>query len=257
MPPARVRALPNFAINDIIGEFDVDEQGNFIIVSNGYDQLGRVVLEDAQGRRVNKRGYLLDNLGHVITKDGQLVFRPNELDSDDEIPAPFCYLKHKETLGLKSDAPPNLNGIVLEQDEEDELIEREFRKLKQNNNLQEESVEEADVAPSKFVQFGQNRQDFFNPNNEDLFERIVQPMKPKARNEINPQAATKSKQNQDLISISPEIEQKLMPEQVDDISKRSSPVRQLNPSGLERMDQHNVELARRPVSGATASVNAF
>lgn len=131
LPPARMRNLPKFGINDIIGEFDIDEDGNFIIVSNGYDDDDVIILEDSNGRRVNRRGYLLNEKGHVITKDGFLVFRPDEIDSDDEIPAPFCYQKHKDTLGLKSDAPPNLYGIVLEQDEEDEMIDREFRKMNQ------------------------------------------------------------------------------------------------------------------------------
>lgn len=47
LAPARLRALPNFQIGDIIGVFDIDEDGNFIIVSNGNDERGRLILEDA------------------------------------------------------------------------------------------------------------------------------------------------------------------------------------------------------------------
>ena len=35
LPPSRVRQLPQFEINDIIGNFDIDEDGNYIIVRNG------------------------------------------------------------------------------------------------------------------------------------------------------------------------------------------------------------------------------
>jgi len=94
-----------------------------------------MILEDVKGRRVNKRGYLLNDYGHVVTRDAALVFRPEELDSDDEIPAPFCYQKYKDTLGLKSDEPPNLFGVVHEQEEEDDLVDREYRKMRKADGL--------------------------------------------------------------------------------------------------------------------------
>ena len=40
LPPARVRQLPVFDIQDIIGDFDIDEEGNFIIIKNGLDNKG-------------------------------------------------------------------------------------------------------------------------------------------------------------------------------------------------------------------------
>ena len=72
----------------------------------------------------------------VITKRGLVVFRADEVDSDGEIPAPFCYMKNKDSLGLGQHGTANMfgpNGMrvpnvvpVDEQDEEDELIEKEF-----------------------------------------------------------------------------------------------------------------------------------
>jgi hypothetical protein len=47
---------------------------------------------------VNKRGYIVDVEGNVITRRGVMVFRKDEIDSDDEIPAPFCFEKKKESL---------------------------------------------------------------------------------------------------------------------------------------------------------------
>lgn len=56
------------------------------------------LLKDREGRRVNKNGYIVDNEGNIITKRGVLIFRKVEIDSDDEIPAPFCFEKKIESL---------------------------------------------------------------------------------------------------------------------------------------------------------------
>jgi hypothetical protein len=55
-----MRNLPKFTIAEITGNFEIDEDGNFIIVSNGRDKVGELILEDASGARVNKRGYLIN-----------------------------------------------------------------------------------------------------------------------------------------------------------------------------------------------------
>lgn len=84
----------------MIGRFDIDEEGNYIIMSNGSDRTGRPRLEDLDGRRVNERGYLLDEVGRVVMRAGTVVFKADEIDSDGEIPAPFCYMKSKQALGM-------------------------------------------------------------------------------------------------------------------------------------------------------------
>ena len=76
-----------------MGDFEIDEDGNAMII-RGKD--GR--LNDREGRRVNRRGYLVDIVGNVITRKGLEIFRIDEVDSDDEIPAPFCFEKKKESL---------------------------------------------------------------------------------------------------------------------------------------------------------------
>ena len=58
-----MRNLPKFTIAEITGNFEIDEDGNFIIVSNGRDKDGELILEDASGARVNKRGYLINQIG--------------------------------------------------------------------------------------------------------------------------------------------------------------------------------------------------
>ena len=93
LPKNRLKEIPNFDLSDITGEFDIDDQGNNVIIE-GKD--GK--LNDREGNRVNKRGYLIDVEGNVVTKRGVMVFRIDEIDSEDEIPAPFCFEKKKESL---------------------------------------------------------------------------------------------------------------------------------------------------------------
>lgn len=50
----RKMEIPDFAIEDIMGDFDVDDQGNYIILRN--EDNGN--LEDNKERKVNRRGYL-------------------------------------------------------------------------------------------------------------------------------------------------------------------------------------------------------
>lgn len=86
LPKNRLAEIPHFELADITGDFDIDNAGNAMII-RGKD--GK--LNDREGRKVNKRGYLVDIEGNVVTKKGLMVFRKDEIDSDGEIPAPFCY----------------------------------------------------------------------------------------------------------------------------------------------------------------------
>ena len=79
----KVREIPDFSIEDIIGEFEMDNEGNYIIIKDGK------CLRDKHKRLVNKRGYLIDEQGNVINKEGVIIFRFSELDLNGEIPAPY------------------------------------------------------------------------------------------------------------------------------------------------------------------------
>lgn len=68
-----------------MGEFEIDDLGNFIIIRAA----GSTDLMDKYGRKVNRRGYLIDRFGNVINTKGDVIFKVIELDVDDEIPAPF------------------------------------------------------------------------------------------------------------------------------------------------------------------------
>lgn len=89
----RTKEIPDFELADIMGDFEIDDLGNFIILRGEKGEL-----LDKKERRVNRRGYLIDRFGNIINKQGQVIFKAVELDSDDEIPAPFGFEKRKKNL---------------------------------------------------------------------------------------------------------------------------------------------------------------
>jgi hypothetical protein len=59
------RTIPAFKLADILGEFEMDPNGMFIIIRDG----GK--LKDKHGRLVNSRGYLVDTEGNVVHQNGK------------------------------------------------------------------------------------------------------------------------------------------------------------------------------------------
>lgn len=105
----KVRDIPEFKIGDIMGEFEVDDDGNFIIIKEKGD------LFDKKKRRVNKRGYLVDKNGNVINKESTVMFKETELDKFGEIPAPFLYEDEEYDAFLDD----------LEKKEQDSLLKKD------------------------------------------------------------------------------------------------------------------------------------
>ena len=87
------KEIPDFELADIMGEFEIDDLGNFIIMRGENGEL-----LDQKERTVNRRGYLIDRFGNVINTNGNVIFRAVELDVDDEIPAPYGFEKRKKNL---------------------------------------------------------------------------------------------------------------------------------------------------------------
>jgi len=54
--------INEYELPDIMGEFEIDDLGNFIIIRAA----GSKDLLDKRGRKVNRRGYLIDRFGNVI-----------------------------------------------------------------------------------------------------------------------------------------------------------------------------------------------
>lgn len=94
-PPKKLSkepSMPEFELEEIMGEFDLDDEGNYIIME------GPDGLVDKNNRPVNRRGYLSDPKGNVVTRLGRVVFKAKDLDSDDEIPAKFVFEKRQHNL---------------------------------------------------------------------------------------------------------------------------------------------------------------
>jgi hypothetical protein len=89
----RQKDIPEFELGDIMGDFEIDDLGNFIILRG---ESGNLL--DKKERRVNRRGYRVDRFGNIINNRDQIIFKQVELDSDDEIPAPFGFEKRKKNL---------------------------------------------------------------------------------------------------------------------------------------------------------------
>ena len=87
------KEIPDFELADIMGDFEIDDLGNFIIMRG---ENGELI--DQRERLVNRRGYLVDRFGNVINMQGNIIFKAIELDIDDEIPAPFGFEKRKKNL---------------------------------------------------------------------------------------------------------------------------------------------------------------
>jgi len=70
------RTIPPFKLADILGEFEMDENGMFIIIRDAGQ------LKDRHGRLVNTRGYLVDQDGNVVHQNGkvtELSFRNQDI----------------------------------------------------------------------------------------------------------------------------------------------------------------------------------
>lgn len=122
----RLKEIPEFELEDILGQFDVDENGNFIIKTvNGQ-------LVDNNNKRVNQKGYLIDVNKNIINKKGEIIFYAEEIDDEGEIPAPFVYEKHKNDFLSK--ALKRKEGITIDPnymvDDDEDLVEAELNKLR-------------------------------------------------------------------------------------------------------------------------------
>ncbi len=80
---------PKYNLTDVMGHFETDMQGNFVIVKRDRaDMVGQEYLIDALGRRVNMRGYLVDEYGNIVNKFGDIVVPNLQLDKEtQDIPA--------------------------------------------------------------------------------------------------------------------------------------------------------------------------
>jgi len=146
----RKMEIPDFAIEDIMGEFDIDDQGNYVILRN--DENGN--LEDRNGKKVNRRGYLVDKYNNVIDKYGNLIFKEKELDSDDEIPPPYSFEKRKmQLLNNQPDKVEKYHMDNLPPEDDDHIwMDRKGRDLADTMSGDETPVESMmGETPGKYL----------------------------------------------------------------------------------------------------------
>ena len=105
----------------------MDPLGNPILDKNAQGDL-----IDRDGKKVNKRGYLINVNGDVIDKYGKIMFDKDILDEEGEIPKVF------RTGLLKSDTASSLSRLMseieknqpFEGDSEHQRIQNELAKYK-------------------------------------------------------------------------------------------------------------------------------
>jgi len=91
-------------------------------------------LVDNAGRRINSRGYLTDEFGNVIDKDGRQIFEAKHLEND-EIPKifPFTKFNIKNVMGDFEMDP--LGVPILDRDAQGNLIDNKGHKVNSKGYL--------------------------------------------------------------------------------------------------------------------------
>ena len=118
-----------YDISDCIGQVEKDSKGNFVPIP---DKKGN--LFDQLKRRINSRGYLIDEFGNVIDRDGRQIFEKKHLEND-EIPKifPFTKFNVKNVLGDFEMDP--LGNPMLEKDKKGGFKDNQGRKVNSKGYL--------------------------------------------------------------------------------------------------------------------------
>ena len=121
-----------FDITDTIGQVDKDALGNIIPQTDQYQNF-----VDNLGRRINSRGYLIDEFGNVVDKDGREIFEKKHLEND-EIPKifPFTKFNVKNVLGDFEMDP--LGNPILDRDKNGNYIDRKGHRVNPKGYLIDE-----------------------------------------------------------------------------------------------------------------------
>ena len=126
----KIMPFTKFNLDEIRGDLEKDETGKIIVIHE--NEKGEIL--DNQKRRVNARGYLIDNEGNILDQKGNRVFDCDLIDETGEIPKVF-------RVGLlRSDSTTSLNRFL------DEL-----EKIKHNLGLDENEMDSAFAEEEKLL----------------------------------------------------------------------------------------------------------
>ena len=139
------RPIPDFELAEIMGEFEIDDAGNYIILRG---EAGELL--DRHERLVNKRGYLVDKHGNIINHNQEIILMAYELDADGEIPASCGFEKRKQNLLSMGDddqfkvhtygqGPGRSHGQDGESQNDEDMVERQFNELKRGGGASSRS----------------------------------------------------------------------------------------------------------------------
>jgi len=103
---------------------------------------------DKQGRLVNQRGYLVDKMGNILNHNEEVIFRFKDVGANGEIPAAYAFEKRKQNLfnmghddqyAVKDygNGPGKMITKLeeLESDNDEDIVEKQFNRLKQGERL--------------------------------------------------------------------------------------------------------------------------
>ena len=119
-----------FHIRQVMGDFDRDEDGHIIILSE-MDEDGNAQKVDKRGKPVNGKGYLIDGLaGNIVSQDGILLFEKQELSPDGEFPKIFPFTKFNIDE-IRGDLEKDENGKikVIHENEKGEILDNRKRRV--------------------------------------------------------------------------------------------------------------------------------
>jgi hypothetical protein len=101
---------PFFEEAEIRGEFDLDENGNSVILRGNDGHL-----YDLNDHRVNDQGYLINKNGSVLNGNtGEVVFYYYELDSEGEIPPLYTTARPRRHVVEQTSISPECKRMINE-----------------------------------------------------------------------------------------------------------------------------------------------
>lgn len=141
----KILPYTKFNVEEIRGDLDKGENGKFELIHE--NDKGEIL--DKKSRKVNAKGYLIDNEGNILDQRGNRVFDCDLIDDTGEIPKVF-------RLGLlRSDSTTSLNRFLdelenikhnlgLDEEEGDSGFEEEEKLLMETSDIDNKSRHTSD-----------------------------------------------------------------------------------------------------------------
>jgi hypothetical protein len=100
----KIFPFSKFNVDNITGEFECDDKGDPILDQKDAQEN----LVDKKGRKINEKGYLIDEEKNIVNKKGKFMFDNKVLEPTGDIPKLF------RTGLLRSDSTSSLSRLMSE-----------------------------------------------------------------------------------------------------------------------------------------------